>query len=109
MFLTGAPPRPPMGTEKIHESLVYVFLFTAFITELQNCHVSDAGDESLPCLLAEEKREKLKDFRQDVIFQACACAPKAKLGAQTVLFLVVTQWHLFWRSVSSGGEEQIRN
>lgn len=49
----------------------------------------------------------MKDFRQDVNFQAGACAPKAKLVAQTVPYTDSMA------SVSEvcqfRGEEQIRN
>lgn len=67
------------------------------------------GDEALLFLLSEEKQCRMKGFRQDVNFQARACAPQAQLVARTVLFPVLTQWHLFLRSVDAGGGEQIRN
>lgn len=67
------------------------------------------GDEALPFLLSEEKQCRMKGFRQDVNFQVRECAPQAQLVARTVLFPVLTQWHLFLRSVDAGGGEQIRN
>lgn len=65
------------------------------------------GDEALPFLLAGAQQCSMKDFRQGVHFQACACAPGAQLVAHTVLFPALTQWHLFLRSVSAGEKSRL--